>query len=199
MSMRERAALLSFFLQVLLFAAACFMLWYQLSAIIAQPAIGLTNLAITALYPEWVEGIFPQDADAVLVLTPEALSMQGKADLQTGEQMGLVINTRIVSYSLAFYSALHLATRQANPLERYLYGCAILWCLVVLGTISVCLKQLLVTLGEDDFASGGLLPIPPFMIALMYQLNTLIVPTLAPVLVWAWQSRGSQLFKQLSR
>ena len=33
------------------------------------------------------------------------------------------------------------------------------------------------------------------MIVLAYQLNVLIVPTLAPIAVWAWQSRDSDLFR----
>jgi hypothetical protein len=33
------------------------------------------------------------------------------------------------------------------------------------------------------------------VIALLYQLNVLIVPTVAPILLWAWQSRDTRLVR----
>ncbi|MEJ2533329.1 MAG: hypothetical protein P8Y92_16195, partial [Halioglobus sp.] len=32
------------------------------------------------------------------------------------------------------------------------------------------------------------------LVGLLYQLNVLIVPTLAPALLWAWQSRDKPVF-----
>ena len=35
------------------------------------------------------------------------------------------------------------------------------------------------------------------LIALFYQLNVLIVPSVAPICLWAWQSRDSELMRGL--
>jgi hypothetical protein len=35
------------------------------------------------------------------------------------------------------------------------------------------------------------------VIALLYQLNVLLVPTVGPVVVWAWQSRGTRLDREV--
>ena len=43
----------------------------------------------------------------------------------------------------------------------------------------------------------GLVP-PADVIALTYQFNVLLMPTLAPVFVWFWQLQGSPLWEQLA-
>ena len=50
----------------------------------------------------------------------------------------------------------------------------------------------MVGLGTVFFAQPGWVP-NPNLIGIAYQVSVLLVPTLAPVILWLWQSRKSPL------
>jgi len=55
----------------------------------------------------------------------------------------------------------------------------------------------MINLGADFLDQPGVFVPGPDIIAILYQLNTLIIPTLAPVLLWAWQSRDAPMIRNL--
>jgi len=60
--------------------------------------------------------------------------------------------------------------------------------------IRICLKNLMAGLGPmfvDGFSATG------SFIGVMSQFSVLMIPTLAPLLIWAWQSRNSSYLRQL--
>jgi hypothetical protein len=64
------------------------------------------------------------------------------------------------------------------------------------GLLSILSKELLVTVGRPFLDTTG---VPPAdAIALTYQFNVLLMPTLAPVCLWFWQLRGSPLWEALA-
>jgi hypothetical protein len=70
--------------------------------------------------------------------------------------------------------------------------------LVVLGLVVVSLKNLMLGLGEVFFAQTDVLVPNAHLIGILYQLSILIVPPVAPILVWTWQSRDNPLLQQFS-
>ncbi len=64
------------------------------------------------------------------------------------------------------------------------------------GLASIAGKDLLMLAGPL-FLNAPLVP-PADVIALTYQFNVLLMPTLAPVFLWFWQLRGSPLWEQLA-
>jgi hypothetical protein len=98
-----------------------------------------------------------------------------------------------LSYSLPFYATLHFATDKDEYLGSFITGIFVLYPLALLGLLSLCLKDLMVNLGSL-FMEQSAVPNGTF-IALFYQLNVLIVPTVAPALLWAWQSRDTALLR----
>jgi hypothetical protein len=110
-------------------------------------------------------------------------------------QIGFNQDTRLLSYSIPFYAALHFASSVDNAMERFGRGLLVLWLLMVVGLIFVSLKNLMVALGEVAFAEG-VLP-PPAAIALLYQFSVLMVPTVAPLCLWAWGARNSPVVREL--
>jgi hypothetical protein len=111
-----------------------------------------------------------------------------------GYRLAYPLNTQILSFSLPFYAALHFATPGQNSLTRFGQGMLVLYPLFIIGLISVSVKNLMLGLGSDFIDNSTSLE---SSIAMMYQISTLMVPPLAPVLVWAWQSRHSTLLQQL--
>ncbi|RLA42691.1 MAG: hypothetical protein DRR06_13850, partial [Gammaproteobacteria bacterium] len=66
--------------------------------------------------------------------------------------------------------------------------------LLIMGLVSIGLKDLMLGLGPvfiDSSSTGA------SAVGLMYQLSTLMVPPLAPIMIWAWQARESSLIQQL--
>ena len=66
-------------------------------------------------------------------------------------RLGFRVNTRIISYSLPFYTALHFATQKKDYLGSYVWGLLVLYPLFVFGLLCLCLKELMVNLGADFF------------------------------------------------
>ena len=87
---------------------------------------------------------------------------------------------------------------QEGSFEKFSWGLLVLYPLVFIGVISVSLKNLMVGLGGIFSNQSAALVPDGNVIAILYQLNTLIIPSLAPILVWAWQSRDSAMLQHLS-
>jgi hypothetical protein len=64
------------------------------------------------------------------------------------------------------------------------------------GLASILGKDLLLMAGAP-FLGAPRVP-PADLIALTYQFNVLLMPTLAPVCLWLWQLRGSPLWDVLA-
>ncbi|TDG15211.1 hypothetical protein E2F43_02970 [Seongchinamella unica] len=187
------------FRQFLLFAFAlivpCFALWTLAAGPLSMPAVGLADMILRAWFPEIVDGLVSRGMDAVLLTNFGELNGRPVAPELSEYQLGFVINPGVLTYSLPFYATLHFATQKDSYLADFITGAIILFPLVLLGLLSLCLKELMVNLG-GLFMETARVPNGTF-IALFYQLNVLIVPTVAPILLWAWQSRDTALLRGL--
>ena len=186
------------FRQFLLFAFAlivpCFALWTLAAGPIAMPAVGLADMILRAWFPAVVDGLIIQGGDVALMTTFGELNGRPVPPEQSEYQLGFAINPGILSYSLPFYATLHFATHKEDYLQSFVGGVLVLYPLILLGLLSVCLKELMVNLGDLYLGQDAFVPNPTFL-ALFYQLNVLIVPTVAPILLWAWQSRDTALVR----
>jgi hypothetical protein len=196
--MPDSHPLRQFLLLVFSLLLPCFALWYFTSDALVMSAIGLGNMILTAWLPDIVETLAPRGAEAILVTRFGELDGRHVTAQQTGEALAFVINTRILSYSIPFYTALHFALARDQIWSRYFSGFVVLYALLVAGLVSLALKDLMVTLGTT-FTDHPASAIPhPNIIALLYQLSVLIIPPLAPVVIWVWQNREAPLFGSLS-
>jgi len=175
----------------------CFAVWFALGNLPAAPAFLLARYALEWGLPGIVDSV-SLDQTRMLVVT--AFGEHNGTLLparEAGHQMAFAVDTRLVSYSIPFYAALLFASRVSQPLERFSRGLIVLWLLMALGLVSIQLKNLMLGLQDTLFAQAAL-PLPPApVIALLYQLNTLIIPTLAPVLLWLWSARDTAVLSSL--
>jgi hypothetical protein len=172
----------------------CFALWTAFSALVAVPAIGFVHTVLTHWFPDVVHGLHLQGHEGLL-LTEFGESDGRLAPLHESEyRLGFIVNTRIVSYSIPFYTALHFATQKQEYLGGYLWGLLVLYPVFAFGLLCLCLKELMVNLGAAFLEQPDVFVPDANLIGLLYQLNVLIIPTLAPALLWAWQSRDTPLF-----
>lgn len=184
-----------FLLFVFILLIPCFVLWTVASAALATPAIGLVNMLLTAWFPDVVDVVYARGAEALLMTEFGEMNGNPVAQQESEYQLGFVINSRIVSYSIPFYAALHFATQKKDYLAGFFWGLLVLYPLFFVGLLFLCLKELMVNLGALFFDQPGVFVPHAYAIALLYQFNVLIMPTLAPVLLWAWQSRETPLIR----
>ena len=184
------------FVLTLVLMPITFGIWYAAGTLFAAPAVWLTDFLLSTAYPDIIEAARLQGAD-MRVLTQfgeDGGVIMPAAD--AGNQIALEMNTRLVSYSIAFYAALLMASNLRDAMFKFCIGLAWLWLIMTFGLASIIGKDLLLMVGAPFLNASG---VPPAdLIALAYQFNVLLMPTLAPVCLWFWQLRGSPLWETLA-
>jgi len=195
--MKDKHHLRQFLVLVFALMVPTFALWTAIGQGLTLPAIGFGNMLLGAWMPDVIDALGVQGSKTVLLTHYGELNGQIVPASQATEVIGFNVNAGILSYSIPFYTALYFATTGNNKLGQYVTGLFMLYLLLIFGLVCMCLKNLMVQLGTT-FLDHPAAAVPPAnVIALMYQLNVLIAPTLGPVVIWAWQSRESPLLQDL--
>ena len=184
------------FVLTLILMPITFGIWYAAGTLFAAPAVWLTDFLLSSAYPNIVETAGLQGAEMMVRIQfgKEGGVIMSAAD--AGNQIALEINTRLVSYSIAFYAALLMASNLKDAMYKFCIGLFWLWLIMAFGLASILGKDLLLMVGGPFLNAPG---VPPAdLIALTYQFNVLLMPTLAPVCLWFWQLRGSPLWEALA-
>lgn len=187
--------LLRFALSVIALLPACFVLWNFAGTLVAAPAIALVKPVLLLGFPDLVDSVSLQESSMMVM---SKLGEDGgviSAMEIAGNQLGWPISTRTLSYSIPFYAALHFATPQRASLGYFGWALVALWLLLALGLLSTTLKELMLGLGQTYLNHPRAMPADA--VALSYQFSTLIVPALAPVILWAYGASDSPLFRAL--
>ncbi|EED33042.1 hypothetical protein NOR53_1199 [gamma proteobacterium NOR5-3] len=188
----ERRPLTRFTLTVFSLLPACFLAWYFLGNFIAAPAVVLVEPILLGWLGDTVASVSLRGTDMLIMSNYGETGGQILPYTQTDNQLGYPINTRTLSYSIPFFTALHLATPMRASWEKFAWCLLGLWALLAVGLIGTALKDLMLGLGSV-FMSQETVP-PTDAIALLYQFSTLMVPPLAPVLLWAYTAKDSPAF-----
>ena len=171
-------------------------IWHAAGTLFAAPAVWLTDFPLSNAYPNIVvaarlQGVemmvhtqFGEDGGVIMVAT------------DAGNQIALEINTSLVSYSIALYAALMMESNLQDAMYKFSIGLFRLWVITAFGLASILGKDLLLIVGAPFLNAPG---VPPAdLIALTYQFNVLLMPTLAPVCLQFWQLQGSPLWESLA-
>ena len=184
------------FVLTLILMPITFGVWYAAGTLFAAPAVWLCDFLLSSAYPNIVEAV---GLRGVEVLVRTQFGEHGgviMAAADAGNRIALEINTRLVSYSIAFYAALLMASNLKDAIYKFCVGLFWLWLIMTFGLASILGKDLLLMVGAPFLNAPG---VPPAdLIALTYQFNVLLMPTLAPVCLWFWQLRGSPLWEALA-
>ena len=184
------------FVLTLILMPITFGIWYAAGSLFAAPAVWLTDFLMSSAYPNIVETARLQGVEMVVRTQFGEDSGVIMAATDAGNQIALEINTRLVSYSIAFYAALLMASDLKDAMYKFCIGLFWLWLIMAFGLTSILGKDLFLMAGRPFLGSAG---VPPAdLIALTYQFNVLLMPTLAPVCLWFWQLRGSPLWEALA-
>jgi hypothetical protein len=171
-----------FVLRTFLWLAPCFAAWYFTAPYHAAVAGRLARLLVDLLQPGIVSALEQQGSDLVFVTTLEVHPAPGQTAVLLPE-----VNPLLYTYGLAFFLALMLASHARW--WKILAGAAMLLPFQSWGIAFDLLAQVGLRLGPEVSAQAGLSGWRTEAIALGYQVGSLILPSLMPVVLWAAFSR----------
>lgn len=171
-----------FVLRTFLWLPLCFAAWFFSAKYHAAIAGELARLVVDLFKPGIVSALEQTGFNLVFVTTLEVHPAPGKTAF-----LLLEVNPLIYTYGLAFFLALMLAARARW--WKILVGVAALLPFQSWGIAFDFLAQAGVKLGADISAQAGLIGWRTEAIALGYQIGSLILPSLVPVVLWAVFSR----------
>lgn len=179
-----------FALKVFLWLPICFGIWYFASILFAVPLAATLDAVITGLFPDLVQAVMRNGNTLLAVLRIEAVQSE-LSTADAGSAMAYAINPLKYGYGVPLYSALVLAIpddEETGKLGHWLLGMLILFLLQVFGLAAEILKDLAFGM-EAARVQMGFSAFGHEMLALAYQLGYLILPSLAPIMIWAGQFR----------
>jgi hypothetical protein len=163
------------------------LLWMQVSSWTSYPVAGLTHLVLEQSAEYWVRSVETSpghiEVDTRIAVTlPGAQTGPGRAELVAEA------NPARYGYGLPLLVALLLAARSRHLLKKITLGYLLLLIPQTFSLTFELLRQIMTTGGR----SGGLNISQWQMegIAMGYQVGSLLLPTLAPVLLWLWLERA---------
>ena len=160
-------------------------LWTQISPWTSYPVGVISSVALEQGAPMWVRevrlkpGVMDVDT-RVAIPVPSAGGRRAEVTID--------VNPARYAYGLPIFLALLLAARGTGRLMRGVVGYLVLLPAQAFSLSMYALMQLVLAAQVN----ARLLRIAPWQLELLvygYQVGSLVVPTLAPILVWLWLDR----------
>lgn len=176
-----------FLLRVSAAMVPTFLVWWLIGSDWLLPAVYLTEQLLITLMPK-VFSVMNLTGDTVIALTHWQRIDQGFIPAaQIGTCLGTEFNIRILSYSFPFYISLQIALWRMTEATKIMSSLMTLYLILVISLTFVIAKRLIINL--------QLLPVfeqttsnwiyNPDIISMGFQIATLLLPTLVPVMLWA--------------
>jgi hypothetical protein len=173
-----------FVLIVLAWLPLTFAVWYFAAPILLWPA---------ALVSDWVARL--GFADLVRAVEQTGASVAFTTTLKPGQAIagGIVtvdVNMLLYSFGLPLFAALTLAAREPRRLRTLAIGYVVLVPAVSWGVIADFLKNIAITAPAEVTSQAGFVAWQREAIAFAFQFGSLILPAVAPAIVWVLTHRG---------
>lgn len=161
-----------------------FMLWYYLSVFHGVPVRLISEWLLQMTLGEEFYNIIPNPDKRYLFQVQTTIQFtfpDGSRDA-----LGFIVNPLVYGYGLPLLFGLIMATRRKLLFKSgvLLAGYAVIMGVQIWGVYWQCLKTLTFNFGADAHAVVEASGVPDTLIALCYQLGVLILPPLAPVIIW---------------
>lgn len=191
-----------FMLGVVIFFPLTFFIWYVTAAFHLAPVTLLAGKLVNLIAPDslmWLKldghtlviaSNFGRDASGAVVSPPVDENV-----------LGFHANPLIYSYSLPLLAALMLATPGRDRWMNLLWGTLLLLPTELFSMVFSVLKTLTFDVGAAFQAQQGLGQNGVDLIAMGYQIGTLLLPMIAPLVIWVALNRDfiTRLAPQLER
>jgi len=173
-------------LQTVLYLPLCFFIWFYASTLLVVPV----HYSLELFLSLWQPDLFNVVTQNQYMLTIETLIFPKDNFTGQGDKLAVldvVVNPMIYGYGIALISALVLSLPKQKTKRRIVQivlGYLLVVVLQTIGCFWEMLKHLIFSAGPDAQAAILNTGIPVNIIALMYQLSYLILPSVAPIAYW---------------
>ena len=175
----------------LLLVAAWFLLmsvlWWLATPVLAWPVATLSELVTRVCFGDLVRAVEQQNEIVTFVTSLRPAD----AAYASGAKAVLLVpsNVRLFSFGLPLLAALILAAREPHVLRNLLIGYVALLPFQTFSVVADFLKNITIEAGPSVTAQTGFNALQLDVIAFCYQFGTLILPTVAPAIVWVLMHR----------
>ncbi len=190
-----------FMLGVVVFFPLTFFFWYISAAFHLAPITLFSEQLLMRLVPDallWLK----LDGHTLVVASNFGQDALGKVvSPPVTELLGFHLNPLIYCYSLPLLYALILATPGTEKWLNLLWGTLLIVPTEIFSMVFSVLKTLTFDVGMAFQLQQGITPLSADLIALGYQMGTLILPMVAPLVIWIGLHRSflTRLAPQLQR
>ena len=173
-------------LHTVLFLPLCFFIWFYASSLLVVPVKYLLQLVISF----WQPDLFNAVTQNQYLLTVETLIFPKTSFAGQGDKLAVLdvlVNPMIYGYGIAVISALVLSLPKLKTKQRIvqiLFGYILVVAIQTFGSFWEMLKHLIFEAGPDAQAAILETGFSANLIALMYQLSYLILPSVVPIAYW---------------
>ena len=174
-----------FMLGVLIFFPLTFFLWYLSATFHLAPITVLTQIIIDAFFPDALMWLKLDNYTLVVASNFGADASGNIVSPPAGEDvLGFHLNPLIYCYSLPLLCALILATPGDDKWLNLLLGALLILPTEVFSMVFSVLKTLTFDVGYAFQQQQAITPFGADVIAFCYQLGTLVLPMVAPLIIW---------------
>src|SRR5215471_7405413 len=181
------ASLGRFVLRVAAWLPPAFLVWYLAGALFAWPIALLTAAVAKLGFSDLVQAVEQQGHLLTIISTlkPTLSTTQGMAS----GVLSVELNTLLYSFGFPMLVALTLAAGQPRALRTLAIAYGVLAPFVTWGLIAEFLKHIVFDAGPGVASQTGFTAVQRELIAFSYQFGVLILPTVAPAVLWVLTHR----------
>lgn len=187
-AMGPRNPIERFLLRVVLWLLPLFVLWYALAPLLLLPVAGWSHWLLTALFPHAIAGVERHGIN-MDILTRFLLAAPLGAPAPPGAAGALAFTLDALKYAYGWPLLMALTLAAPAPWGEKAYravmGTLLLLLVPLWGVTFEALKVLVFDLPPAVAERMGATPLARELLALAYQLGYLILPPVAPILLWA--------------
>jgi len=165
--------------RVLAWLPAAFLVWYVTAPVLLWPAALLVKAVSRVGLADLVVGI--EQSGATLVFST---SLRPGTAAARAARVTVDVNMLLYAFGLPLYAALVLAARGLRWQRLLALGYAALTPFIAWGALADFLKNVAITAGPLITSQTGFVGWQREAIAFAYQIGALILPTVAPAVLW---------------
>jgi hypothetical protein len=178
-------SLARFVLRVVAWLPLTFALWYLAAPLLVWPVELLAELVTRSAF-DWVKTV---EQTGPLITFVTSLKSAEAASPGMKAVVSVESNVLLFSFGLPMLAALILATREPHRVRMLLIGFVVLLPFQAFSVVADFLKNVAILAGPAISSQTGINAFQREVIAFCYQFGTLILPTVAPAIVWVLMHR----------
>jgi hypothetical protein len=175
-----------FVLRVVAWLPLTFAVWYLAAPLLAWPVALLAELIVRSTF-DWVKSV--EQMGPLITFVTSLKPDQGANPAGVKAVLSVESNVLLFSFGLPMLAALILAAQEPHRVWMLLIGYAVLLPFQTFSVVADFLKNTAILAGPAVASQTNLDAWQREVIAFCYQFGTLILPTVAPVIVWVLMHR----------